>query len=154
MLTQTSPEHVAELTAFAAASPDFSAAIKAAGPILREDELEHFDSKTAPDGSPWAPNAPVTIARKGHGDILVETGALEAAATTLDAPGHVETIAGNEMEFGVDGVTDLGGIPWASVQQAGSKDGRIPAREFIGVSDRAADKLAESAADAEMGKWK
>jgi phage gpG-like protein len=151
--TLTAEQHIAELLTFANQSPDFSTALRAAGPILREDELRHFDTETAPDGSPWQPLAPATVQRKGFATILVETGPLKAAATTLDAPGHVERVEGNELTYGVDGVTEMGGIPWASVQQVGSSDGRIPARPFMGVSEGAADKLAESAADAELAKW-
>lgn len=147
---QTAAEFAAELSGMAGRAPDFAPALKAAIPIVRADERQHFDAKESPDGVPWATNAPLTVARKGHGDILVESGALEAASVG-DAPGHVEQIEGNQLTYGVDGTTDAGGVPWAAVQQAGND--KIPARPFMGMSEAAIDKAAEVAADEEMKKW-
>ncbi len=149
-VAQTAASLAAELETRASRGPDFSAALRAAIPILRADEQQRFASETSPDGSAWTPLAPTTARRKGNADILVDTGSLEAAATS-DAAGHIERIEANTLIYGVDGTTDQGGIPWAGLQQAGG--GKLPARPFLGISDEAIAKLVVAAGDAELKSW-
>jgi hypothetical protein len=46
------------------------------GAMLVASIHQGFQDERAPDGSRWTPNSPVTIARKGHGRVLFETGRL------------------------------------------------------------------------------
>jgi len=46
------------------------------GEMLVASTHRGFQEEKAPDGTPWAPNSPVTIARKGHGRVLFHTGRL------------------------------------------------------------------------------
>lgn len=108
-------------------------------PLLDVAEYLHqsTDARTrrqvAPDGTPWAPLSPVTLARKrSGGKILRETGAL------LDTLRH--QVVGDELHFGTDRL-------YGAVQQLGQKKGAsgaaggrpipwgdIPARPYLGLS--------------------
>lgn len=46
------------------------------GEMLVASTHRGFQEERAPDGTPWAPLSPVTIARKGHARILFHTGRL------------------------------------------------------------------------------
>lgn len=101
------------------------------GEHLVETTKRRFARSTAPDGSHWAPNAPSTLARllkkgKGAGKRpLVDTGQLADTIRWQPIPDGVAV--------GTDRFSGLfnGG---AAVHQFGSRDGRIPARPFLGIS--------------------
>lgn len=100
---------------------------------LHQSTDERFRKKVAPDGSPWAPLSPVTLAKKKGKGILRESGALQ------DTFRHAVT--GNELAFGTD-------RPYGAVHQFGQKKGAsgttsrgtplpwgdIPARPYLGLS--------------------
>lgn len=102
-----------------------------------------FDSAKAPDGSPWADNSPVTIARKGRNEPLV--GRSGDLRDTLRGD-----INGNTLVFGSD-------RPYAAVQQFGASKGQfgktrrggsipwgdIPARPFLGLSKDDEDNITD-----------
>ncbi|AXR09994.1 phage virion morphogenesis protein [Pseudomonas aeruginosa] len=92
-----------------------------------------FRAQVGPDGTPWAPLSPTTLARKKGNRILRESGLLQ---DTLR--GQVE---GNELHFGTD-------RPYGAVHQFGQPKGKsgttprgapipwgdIPARPYLGLS--------------------
>ncbi len=107
------------------------------GEKLIESTKARFAAQTAPDGSQWVPNSPVTIARKGKNKppLTGETG-------TLMSQINYQLL---------DDVTLRVGSPedYAAVQQFGAEQGAfgrnrrnapipwgdIPARPFLGVSE-------------------
>ena len=124
----------------------------------------HFDSRSSPDGSAWAPRA-----YDAPHPLLEETGALRGAATG-SGPGHVERIEnGNELVWGVDKGGGGGGIPGAAVHQFGAtivpvekqflrfqigeevvfaKEVTIPARPYLGIGEETAVQC-----DSVFGDW-
>ena len=112
---------------------------------------ERFARAEAPDGTPWAPLAPATIARKGHARILIgETGALSSTIFYEVGPRRVEI--GSPMIY-------------AAVHQFGAKKGAfgrtrrgrpipfgdIPARPFLGLSAGDEDTILTIVRDAIAG---
>ena len=105
------------------------------GEYLLTSTKERFRVKEAPDGSPWAPNAPSVVRRKGRDDPLIgETGLLADRIHYRVTRNHLEV--GSPMEYaatqhfgakrGDFGTTSSGRpIPW----------GDIPARPFLGLSE-------------------
>lgn len=73
---------------------------------LHQSTNERFGRQVAPDGSPWAPLAPSTLAKKKDGRILRETGALQ------DTLRH--SVSNNELAFGTD-------RPYGAIHQFGGK---------------------------------
>ncbi|MGQ7818818.1 phage virion morphogenesis protein [Metapseudomonas furukawaii] len=94
---------------------------------------ERFRAQVGPEGTPWAPLSPATLARKKGARILRESGVLQ---DTLR--GQIE---GNELHFGTD-------RPYGAVHQFGQPKGKsgttrrgasipwgdIPARPYLGLS--------------------
>jgi phage virion morphogenesis protein len=100
---------------------------------LHQATDERFRQQVAPDGTPWAPLSPATLARKKGSRILRESGVLQ------DTMRH--QVEGEELLFGTD-------RPYGAVQQFGQKAGAsgrtkrgapipwgdIPARPYLGLS--------------------
>ncbi|VXC72103.1 putative Phage virion morphogenesis (tail completion) protein [Pseudomonas sp. 8Z] len=100
---------------------------------LHQSTDERFRQQVGPDGSPWAPLAPSTLARKKGPRTLRESGDLQ---DTLR--GQVQ---GDELLFGTD-------RPYGAVHQFGQRAGAsgrnrrgspipwgdIPARPYLGLS--------------------
>lgn len=134
----------------------------AIGQRLAESTRQRFAAGTAPDGSRWAPNAESTylglLGKKG-GTKTGKDGKVSAVGVKKDgkisAAGirkvmskkpliDTEELAGSiryqllpggtGVEVGTNRFADAwdGG---AAVHQFGSRDGRIPARPFLGLSD-------------------
>lgn len=121
---------------------------QAIGEILAESTKQRFTDSTGPDGQRWAPNAPATIlarlaevsgaytkagrlSKKGAAAVmskkpLVDTGILQDTISWQAGDDHVE-VGTNRFAGEWDG--------GAAVHHFGSKDGSIPARPFLGVSD-------------------
>lgn len=106
------------------------------GEKLLESTKARFEAQTAPDGSRWAPNAPVTLARKkGNRPLIGETG------TLMDQINY-QLINESTLELGSPTI-------YAATQQFGARQGQfgrtrrnapipwgdIPARPFIGISE-------------------
>jgi phage gpG-like protein len=100
----------------------------------------YFDNERAPDGSPWAPLAPSTIARKGHNRILIETDAMRKSLVDQsgDSIRELARASTQGLSFGTND-------PKSPFHTKGT--GRMPAREHIGVTEDYADQLAERTAD-------
>ncbi|WP_415034889.1 phage virion morphogenesis protein [Azonexus sp.] len=131
-------------------SPEgLKAPLTAIGELLAESTRQRFAAGTAPDGSRWAPNAESTyLGLLGKGDGRKKDGKVGARGVSkvmgkkpLVASGqlagsirHQLLPGGTGVEVGTNRFADAwdGG---AAVHQFGSRDGRIPARPFLGLSD-------------------
>jgi phage virion morphogenesis protein len=116
-------------------------ALRQIGDDLVRTTKERFQpgNKRAPDGTPWARNSPVTIARKGRDNPLYQRGHLQGSI-------RYQLLGQNALAVG----TNRG---YAAVQQFGQPKGasgrnrrgapipwgNIPARPFLGLSDQDAD---------------
>ncbi|NMY21141.1 MAG: phage virion morphogenesis protein [Pseudomonas shahriarae] len=112
---------------------DLTTPLNDIGEYLQISTDDRFRQKVAPDGSPWAPLSPVTLARKKGSGILREKGTLQ---DTLR-----RQVTSTELAFGTD-------RPYGAVHQFGQKKGAsgktsrgssipwgdIPAREYLGLS--------------------
>lgn len=87
---------VADLRAMKARTRDVSAASKSGATELQKVLDQTFAAGRSPDGQPWAPLKPSTIARKGSSKPLVETGRLRAARRAK------ATAKGVDLEVGKD----------------------------------------------------
>jgi len=144
---------------------DLSPALKEIGEDMVESTKRRFATATAPDGTPWKPNSPVTMARYASAVFkspshYKKDGTLRAASAQKLAgkkPLTGETRAlQTTINYQVDGSAVRIGSPmiYAGVQQYGAKTGEfgmgafktrkgtfpipwgdIPARPFLGFSD-------------------
>lgn len=73
---------------------------------LHQSTDDRFRQQVAPDGSPWAPLAPSTLARKKGNKILRDKGTLQ------DTLRH--SVSNNELSFGTD-------RPYGAIHQLGGK---------------------------------
>lgn len=87
---------------------------------LVENQTKHriVAEKTDPSGRAWPPLAASTIAAKGNGNILVDSGRL--LGSIFHASGSHEAVVGTNVEY-------------AGYLQGGTR--KMPARAFIGISD-------------------
>lgn len=125
---------------------DLTPLMQEIGEYLLESSKENFRTGSAPDGTPWAPRSPVTLAayeargeRPKGGPLVGVSRALSTTITYEAGPDSVEwgsnMIYAAVMQFGAAqgafGATARGSpIPW----------GTIPARPFLGIG---ADDEAE-----------
>jgi phage virion morphogenesis protein len=107
------------------------------GEKLTESTQQRFASEQTPQGTAWAANSPVTVAKKGGQPILTDGGML---GSTIDYQllGNDGVAIGSPMEYA------------AMMQFGGTKSefphlwGDIPAREFLGVSDADRDQILDT----------
>ena len=127
--------------------------LKAIGADLVDSTKQRFSTATAPDGAPWAPNSPVTIARYlglTRGNFKKDGGLSKKGAARLGSKrpltGESRELA-RQIHYNVAGnVLEVGStMEYAAMQQFGGTQerfphlwGDIPARPFLGLS--AADK--------------
>lgn len=113
---------------------DFTTPLNDIGEYLHQSTDERFRQKVAPDGTPWAPLSPKTLARKKGTGILREKGTLQDTlrkqVTSTDLAFGTDRPYGALHQFGqkkgASGKTSKGiPIPW----------GDIPAREYLGLSE-------------------
>lgn len=112
---------------------------------LAEQHAEMFSGEHDSNGVPWEPLRPSTVARKGHSQILFESGDLQASLVDLGGPGHIGETNDRWMTFGTD-------VPYATFHQEGTS--KFPARPPVGVSEENVDKLVNSIADATVENMK
>jgi len=126
----------------------FDKSLGAVGIVIQEGIARNFSRQTDSDGAPWPD-------RVGEDDIahpmLIETGALLAAATGTGAGSIRRVVNGRAVEVGVDKSVEMGGIPGAAVHNFGHEFGafKVPQREWLyatgEVLDEAAAVFAEQA---------
>lgn len=125
------------------------------GEDLVESTKRRFATATAPDGTPWAPNSPVTVARylgmfksshKKDGAPSKAGQARSAAKKPLTGETRALQTSINYQLQGAHGVGIGSPMVYAAIQQFGGTMsqfphlwGDIPARPFLGVS--ATDKV-------------
>lgn len=100
---------------------------------------DNFTSSTDERGRQWKP-------RKVRGDghpLLIDTGKLLQAATGGGA-GHYTKAASRELEVGIFS----GVVSYAKYHETGTS--KMPARPFMGVSERRLEEIDEIVADAGM----
>ena len=115
------------LTHLEQAGRNLSPAFKDIGEALINSTRERFEEGKGPDGTRWADNRPVTLARKkGAKPLVGETGLLATEIHYEADPRYMRV--GSNKEY-------------AAMQQFGGKKsefhhlwGDIPARPFVGVS--------------------
>jgi phage virion morphogenesis protein len=99
---------------------DISQAQRDIGEYLIETTQQRFVDQQAPDGSPWDPVSPKTLAKKRRSDrVLTESGTL---ADTLSYQ-----LKGNTLLFGSN-------LEYAATHQFGREEDGITAREFLGIA--------------------
>lgn len=103
---------------------------------LVQTSRARFADETAPDGKPWLPLQPRTLANKRTTAILRETTLLQLSLREDYGDDYAGVAAGGP------------GVPYAAIHQlggtpempAGPRD--VPARPYLGVSDDDAEELA------------
>jgi phage gpG-like protein len=101
--------------------------------IMLDTEKAHkrrFIQQRDPAGHPWRKLSPITIKRKGHSRILIETERLMESVTTRTSDSIRELIRqprSARIRFGTK-------VPYAMVHQKGTR--RVPRRRFIGFTKR------------------
>jgi len=113
-----------------------------------EDELYelHADSfalERDPNLSAWPPLAAATIARKGHDEILFESGRLRTSLTTKGGPGHTGEIFDRGLSFGTD-------VPYSIFHQQGTRN--MPQRAHVGMSPKLVEDLTETITKSAVNK--
>jgi len=98
-----------------------SPALAQIGEYLLESHQSRFQLEIAPDGTPWAPLAPETLARKNGEDRI-----LQDQGTLRDTLSY--SVTGNELLFGSN-------LEYAATHQFGREEDGIEARPFIGITD-------------------
>lgn len=107
------------------------------GEDLSESTKERFRDGVAPDGTPWAPNSPVTVS--------IYQNMFASASGKRPLVGETRRLS-NEISWQLEGdraVLIGSPLPYAAMQQFGGTKGDwphlwgdIPARPFLGVSDQ------------------
>lgn len=143
------PAVLARLNEIARQFDDLSPAMRGIGELVAESTKQRFSTSTAPDGQKWEPNALATVLGRLaeiSGAYSAKTGRMTKkgasafiAKKPLVATGVLQDtiryqLAGrNSVEIG----TNRFAGEWeggAAVHQFGSKNGKIPARPFLGLS--------------------
>lgn len=141
---------------------DPSPAFSEIGERLAESTQARFNTSTGPDGKAWAPNSQATLLSylAGKSGAFGKTGKLTqkgagyamgkkplVASGLLQDSVHWQLLEGGRgVAIGTDRFADA----WdagAAVHQFGSRDGRIPARPFLGLSDEDERTILEIVSD-------
>jgi len=108
--------------------------------LIQNWEREMYLGQHGPDGTAWAPLSPVTIDRKEHSAILVDTGRMFESLTTPNGTEDTVWITGPTwLTFGTE-------VPYAQYHQTGTK--RMPARPHVGINETTATQIGQRLADA------
>lgn len=106
--------------------------------IGQQSVRDQFTSSSTPEGANWPP-------RKVEGDghpLLIDTGDLMQSAVGSGA-GRIEAIEGREFKIGTS-------VRYAKFHQHGTK--KMPARKFMGMSERRLLEADEAIADGVMAE--
>ena len=119
---------------------DLTAPMKSIGEEMINRTQQRFRDKEAPDGTPWAPNAPSTEKRKGHDRVL--EGESKQLAKQFSYSASSEGVEWGSL------------MVYAAMQNYGGTKaefphlwGDIPSREFIGLNDDDEDEVLGILAD-------
>ena len=108
--------------------------------LIIEDTAENFEGEHDPDGIPWADLAPETIRKRRRrgtwpGKKLQDSKALVTSVLVRGAFDNVDRETAYSLEFGTSD-------PKGFRHQQGTS--RMPARRFIGMSDRLKTKIEDA----------
>lgn len=103
---------------------------------LEELHSGFFQGSVDPNGSPWRPLAPSTVARKGHDTILVETTQLVQSLVS-ETSESVRAVSERGLIFGTSDEK-------AMFHQEGTA--RMPARPMVGLQEEYLDKIVDDVA--------
>lgn len=114
---------------------DLTPFYKDVGEHLVNTTRRRFEDSTAPDGTPWAPNSAVTLARKkGTKPLIGETRELSTAIHyVIDADGLM--VGSNKIYAAAQQFGMVRGYAGQNKRNAPIPWGDIPAREFLGLSE-------------------
>ncbi len=153
------------LERLAATASDLSPALRQIGELLVDSTKRRFVDGRAPDGTPWAPNSPVTVLEylRRLGGTRTRSGGLSARGRRLAAGkrplvGETRRLS-TEIFYEARRDRLLLGSPlvYAAVQQFGARRGQfgttyrgapipwgdVPPRPFLGISDEDARAILE-----------
>lgn len=119
----------------AAASRNMMGPLEISKQIAASDVAERFQTKTSPEGTPWAPWSPATVAMNLTNELMVLTGELERAASSESA---FKIEAGHQIYWVGAGAPER----WLWLHEG--RLGRItplPARPFVGLSEGAEEDV-------------
>lgn len=123
-----------------AAKDTYTQALDDAIGLIQNWEREMYLGQFGPDGTAWAPLSPVTIARKEHSAILVDTGRMFESLTTPNGTQDTIWITGPSwLTFGTE-------VEYAHFHQTGTK--RMPARPHVGLNEATVTQISQRLADA------
>lgn len=116
--------------------------------LADEDFGRNFAAAAGPHSGPWAPRKQGgTGLARGEGHPLeIKSGEMFHAVTSPFGRGHLEDVGYRSAEIGVDPDSPAGAYMFA--QNYGTRDGKLPQREFFDIRDETADHMAEIIADA------
>jgi phage gpG-like protein len=126
---------------------DLTPAMEAEVGFIEELHNQYFYNAVSPDGDPWAPLAPSTIAAKGHGTILVDSGRLVRSLTS-DGPDSIRMVESAKGDW----VIVFGTAVEYSIFHDEPAGGR-PARPHVGMGEMGLDEFEEHVIDAAIVEW-
>jgi phage gpG-like protein len=97
-------------------------ALKVVGLMVQRVIQRHFASSKDPEGAPWVPLAKATLERRrnrGNAKPLIDTGRLVSSIAYR--------VTQSEVAVGTN-------VVYSAMQNFGSRDGKVPARRFVGVN--------------------
>lgn len=118
---------------------DFTQSAEPISDMLAKGHAEYFNAQADPAGVPWKPLSPVTVKKKGHPIILIETNKMRSSVVNRRHANHVERATKSGLDWG----TNEAKAEW---HQEGTD--RVPQRQFIGWNESAIQSAAETTADA------
>lgn len=116
---------------------DYQPMLEAFQAVIAHGEAEAFVAQSTPGGEPWEKLSEVTIRRKGHDVILIETSALMVSLVDINGPGNINMTMSHGLIFGTD-------VEYAMFHETGTS--KMPARPVVGMSDETLDDLCERVA--------
>lgn len=111
----------------------FTPALEQCHQEVNQAHRDNFTSSASPEGIAWPARKP-RRGDDGH-PLLMETGAMLQAATGGGA-GHVGRVGNRTMEAGIDTSIQQGGIPGARAHEFGYPERNLPARPWLGASEK------------------
>lgn len=124
------------------AAIDFSPALLHETERLEQLHTQYFNDEHGSDGRAWPDLAKSTVKRKGHDQILFETGRLEDSVRDSHSPDAIRQIdTTQDVQFLIFG----SGVEYGEFHMTGTA--RMPARPFVGMSPIYVDQSAERVTD-------
>lgn len=127
------------------ATMDYSPVLTDFNTVLAEQHAGMFAGQHDSTGTQWEPLKPFTIAKKGHSQILFESGDLRESLIHVGGPGNIAEVTPKTALFGTS-------IAYAMFHQEGTS--RMPARPPVGISEESIDQLTNMVADATVERMR